>query len=201
MAYEFVSITKTGLYFNQTGLASFENCFSVTVLFYPKLALPNICGTGPIMCDNHHLGLDTNHGYAQRQVENSEASKSRAVLERKLAKVQRQAQAARERRAKAEARSRQLEQRLKRERAQATRALVERRETMGAAGRVALPVAREARGVPAGGSGQTGPPPTAQAESRRHYRCGLRHLRAGRPSRARPASAAGRPGSKRTEDV
>src|SRR5258707_3477916 len=53
MAYEFVSITKTGLYFNQTGLASFENCFSVTVLFYPKLALPNICGTGPIMCDNH----------------------------------------------------------------------------------------------------------------------------------------------------
>ena len=48
-----------------------------------------------------------------------------SVLERKLAKVQRQAQAARERRAKAEARSRRLEQRLKRERAQATRALAE----------------------------------------------------------------------------
>src|SRR5260370_22360647 len=60
-----------------------------------------------------------------------------SVLERKLAKAERQAQAARERRAKAEARSRQVEQRLKRERAQATRALAEHRETMGAAGRVA----------------------------------------------------------------
>jgi len=52
------------------------------------------------------LGLETNHGYAQRQVENSEVAKSRAVLERKLAKVQRQAQAARERRKRAEARFR-----------------------------------------------------------------------------------------------
>jgi hypothetical protein len=43
------------------------------------------------------LGLDTNHGYAKLQVENSEAARSRAVLERKLAKAQRQAQAARER--------------------------------------------------------------------------------------------------------
>jgi len=69
-----------------------------------------------------------------------------SVLERKLAKAERQAQAARERRAKAEARSRQVEQRLKRERAQATRALAERRETMGAAGRVAVaPRARSAR--------------------------------------------------------
>lgn len=72
------------------------------------------------------LGLDTNHGYAQRLVENSEAAKDRAVLERKLAKVQRQAQAARARRSRAEERSRTLEKRLKRERAEATRALGER---------------------------------------------------------------------------
>ncbi len=72
------------------------------------------------------VGLDTNHGYAKHQVENSEMAKRRAVLERKLAKVQRQAQAARERRERAEARSRQLEKRLKRERAEATRALAER---------------------------------------------------------------------------
>jgi len=75
------------------------------------------------------LGLDTNHGYAQRPVENSEAAKSRAVLERKLAKVQRQAQAARERRERAEARSRKLEKQLKRERAQSTRTLAERLRT------------------------------------------------------------------------
>ena len=72
------------------------------------------------------LGLETNHGYAQRQVENSEVAKSRAVLERKLAKVQRQAQAARERRKRAEARFRQVEQQLKAKRVEATRALTER---------------------------------------------------------------------------
>lgn len=72
------------------------------------------------------LGLDTNHGYSKRQVENSEVSKSRAVLERKLAKVRRQAQAAREQRERAFARSRTLEKQLKRERAEATRALAER---------------------------------------------------------------------------
>jgi hypothetical protein len=72
------------------------------------------------------LGLDTNHGYAKRPVENSEAVKDRAVLERKLAKAERQAQAARERRMQAEERSRKLEKRLKRERAQATRTLTER---------------------------------------------------------------------------
>jgi hypothetical protein len=124
-----------------------------------------------------------------------------SVLERKLAKVQRQAQAARERRAKAEARSRQLEQRLKRERAQATRARAEHRETMGAAERVAFPPAREARGIPAGGSSQACPPPTAQTLGRRHYRCGLYRLRAGLPARARPAAAVGRSGGKRTDDV
>lgn len=42
------------------------------------------------------LGLDTNHGYVKRPVENSEVAKSRAMLERKLTKVRRQAQAARE---------------------------------------------------------------------------------------------------------
>jgi hypothetical protein len=72
------------------------------------------------------LGLDTNHGYAKRLVENSEVAKSRAVLERKLAKAQRQAQAARERRAKAEERSRKLEKRLKAQRAEAKRTLTER---------------------------------------------------------------------------
>ena len=72
------------------------------------------------------LGLDTNHGYAKHQVENSEVAKHRAGLERKLAKVQRQAQAARERCERAEARSRTLEKHLKRERAQATRTLAER---------------------------------------------------------------------------
>jgi transposase len=72
------------------------------------------------------LGLDTNHGYAKRPVENSEAAKDRAVLKRKLATAQRQAQTARERRAKAEERSRKLEKRLKRERAEVTRTLTER---------------------------------------------------------------------------
>jgi transposase len=72
------------------------------------------------------LGLDTNHGYAKRLVENSEVTKSRAVLERKLAKAQRQAQAARERRVQAEEHSRKLEKRLKQERAEATRTLTER---------------------------------------------------------------------------
>jgi hypothetical protein len=72
------------------------------------------------------LGLDTNHGYAKRPVENSEAARSRTVLERKLAKAERQAQAARERRERAEARSRKLEKQLKRERAEAARTLAER---------------------------------------------------------------------------
>jgi hypothetical protein len=71
------------------------------------------------------LGLDTNHGYAKRPVENSEVAKSRDVLERKLAKAQRQAQAARERRVKAEVRSRTLERRLKTQRAEAARTLAE----------------------------------------------------------------------------
>jgi hypothetical protein len=72
------------------------------------------------------LGLDTNHGYAKRPVENSEAVKDRAVLERKLAKVRRQAQAAREQHERALARSRTLEKQLKRERAEASRTLAER---------------------------------------------------------------------------
>ena len=72
------------------------------------------------------LGLDTNHGYAKVQVENSEVAKRRAGLERKLAKIRRQAQAARERRARAEERSRTLKLRLTRERARATRMLDER---------------------------------------------------------------------------
>jgi hypothetical protein len=71
------------------------------------------------------LGLDTNHGYAKRQVENSEAARSRAGLERKPTKVRRQAQAARERRERAEVRSRTLEKRLKTQCAETARTLAE----------------------------------------------------------------------------
>ncbi len=72
------------------------------------------------------LGLDTNHGYARHPVENSEAAKRRAELERKLAKVRRQAQAAREQHERAYAHCRTLEKRLKQERAEETRTLTER---------------------------------------------------------------------------
>ncbi len=72
------------------------------------------------------MGLDTNHGYAKRPVENSEVAKRRAELERKLAKVQRQAHAAREQHGQAFARSSTLEKRLKAARAEATRTLTER---------------------------------------------------------------------------
>jgi len=73
-----------------------------------------------------NLGLDTNHGYAKRSVENSEVLKRRTVLERKVAKAQRQAQVARERRERAEARCRSLEKHLKAQRAEATRTLTAR---------------------------------------------------------------------------
>jgi len=43
------------------------------------------------------LGLDTNHGYGKTPVENSEAGKRRAALEKRLANVQRWADAARKR--------------------------------------------------------------------------------------------------------
>ncbi len=43
------------------------------------------------------LGLDTNHGYGKRPVENSEVAKKRAALEKRLANVQRWADAARKR--------------------------------------------------------------------------------------------------------
>jgi hypothetical protein len=43
------------------------------------------------------LGLDTNHGFAKTPVENSEVAKRRAVLEKRLAKLQRWADAARTR--------------------------------------------------------------------------------------------------------
>ncbi len=59
-------------------------------------------------------------------MENSEAAKSRAVLERKLARVRRQGQAARKQHEQAFARSRTLEKRLKQERAEARRTLTER---------------------------------------------------------------------------
>jgi hypothetical protein len=72
------------------------------------------------------LGLDTNHGYAKRPVENSEVAKRRAELERKLTNVRRQAQAARERRVQAEERFRKLEKRLKAQRAEAAQTLTER---------------------------------------------------------------------------
>lgn len=43
------------------------------------------------------LGLDTNHGYSKRLVENSEVAKKRAALEKRLANVQRWAEGARKR--------------------------------------------------------------------------------------------------------
>jgi hypothetical protein len=119
------------------------------------------------------LGLDTNHGYAKRPVENSETAKDRAVLERKLAKVRRQAQAAREQHERAFARSCTLEKRLKAARAKATRILTERLQAWEQQGVWELMRAREARGVPARDSGQAGHAPTAQAESRGCHRCGL----------------------------
>jgi hypothetical protein len=72
------------------------------------------------------LGLDTNHGYPKRLVENSEAAKNRAMLERKLTKVRHQAQVAREQRARAVGRSRALEKQLKAKRAEARQALDQR---------------------------------------------------------------------------
>ena len=72
------------------------------------------------------LGLDTNHGYTKHSVENSEAAKHRAELERKLDKAKRQSQTAREQHERAFARSRTLEKRLKTQRAEATRTLTER---------------------------------------------------------------------------
>ena len=72
------------------------------------------------------LGLDTNHGYAKFQVENSEVAKRRAVLERKLAKAgarrkRHESAASEPKRAPAH-----LEKRLKAQRAEATRTLAER---------------------------------------------------------------------------
>ncbi len=64
------------------------------------------------------LGLDTNHGFAKVQVENSEVAKIRGVLERKLAKAQRVAQGARERMAQAHERSRKAGQQVKAHRAE-----------------------------------------------------------------------------------
>jgi hypothetical protein len=89
------------------------------------------------------LGLDTNHGYARHPVENSEAAKRRAELERKLAKVQRQAQAAREQHERAFDRSRKLEKRLKAARAEATRMLDPATSGVGAAGGLGVDPARK----------------------------------------------------------
>ena len=43
------------------------------------------------------LGLDTNHGYSKRPVENSEVAKKRTALEKRLVNVQRWAEGARKR--------------------------------------------------------------------------------------------------------
>ena len=67
------------------------------------------------------LGLDTNHGFAKVQVENSEVAKCRGVLERKLAKAQRLAQGARERMAQAHERAGKASQQGKAYRAQIAR--------------------------------------------------------------------------------
>ena len=54
------------------------------------------------------LGLDTNHGYGKTPVPNSEVSKKRATLEKRLSDLKRWAPAARERSSKASLRSRRL---------------------------------------------------------------------------------------------
>jgi len=59
------------------------------------------------------LGLDTNHGFAKAQVENSEGAKIRGALERKLAKAKRLSDGARERMAQAQERSRKAGQQAK----------------------------------------------------------------------------------------
>ena len=61
MAYQFSMTAKTGLYTTQTGPEIFEKCFPVTTIFYPLLALPNICDTGPDMCDNKHYMVIVTH--------------------------------------------------------------------------------------------------------------------------------------------
>ena len=82
------------------------------------------------------LGLDTNHGYAKRPVENSEVAKSRVVLERKLAKAKQLADGARERMAKAQEHSRKTGQRTKEKLARLAR-LIEARRQLGSATRAA----------------------------------------------------------------
>jgi len=54
------------------------------------------------------LGLDTNHGYGKTPVPNSEVSKKRTALEKRLSDIQKWAPAARERSSKASARHRRL---------------------------------------------------------------------------------------------
>jgi hypothetical protein len=54
------------------------------------------------------LGLDTNHGYGKTRVPNSEVSKKRATLEKRLSDLKRWAPAARERASKASLRHRRL---------------------------------------------------------------------------------------------
>ena len=67
------------------------------------------------------LGLDTNHGFAKVQVENSEVAKIRVVLERKRAKAKRLAEGARERMAQAQERARRAGQQAKVQQARLTR--------------------------------------------------------------------------------
>jgi hypothetical protein len=64
------------------------------------------------------LGLDTNHGFAKVQVENSEVAKIRVVLERKLTQAQRVAEGARERMAQTPERSRQVGKQAKAQKAE-----------------------------------------------------------------------------------
>jgi hypothetical protein len=74
------------------------------------------------------LGLDTNHGFAKVQVENSEGAKIRGALERKLAKAKRLADGARERMAKAQERSRKAGQQTKVQQARLARLSAARRQ-------------------------------------------------------------------------
>jgi len=74
------------------------------------------------------LGLDTNHGFAKVQVENSEGAKIRGALERKLAKAKLLADGARERMAQAQERSRKAGQQTKVQQARLARLDAARRQ-------------------------------------------------------------------------
>ena len=84
------------------------------------------------------LGLDTNHGYGKTPVPNSEASKKRAALEKRLSDIKQWAPAARERSSKASLRYTRLRKETKAKGEERYRALDEQLQKLQAQG-VSLP--------------------------------------------------------------